>query len=163
MNPTLGGFLAFIRDVMGITVPQLASNAAVIALAYNAALQVVNLALKLPTCGAGVDPTQPSLYTLAVYNLAGDRLLNWAQDPIGAPVYENNLPFFRFTRKTLNLTGFTPGVIQSTNDLSTGGSYVVPDAFRNLTIRDLMNLKTPYGQEYLAIAQDYGPTEWGIS
>lgn len=163
MDPTLEGFIAFIRDVMGITTDQLPDDSSVIPMAYYASLQIVNLALKEPTWDVASDPTQPSLYTLAVYNLAGDRLLNWARDPSNAPIYQDGLKFFAYIRKTLNLTGFTPGVIQSTNDLTTGGSYVVPEWAKNLTIRDLSNLKTPYGQEYLGIAQDYGPTDWGIS
>jgi hypothetical protein len=28
---------------------------------------------------------------------------------------------------------------------------------------NLQNLKTPYGRAYLAFAQDYGPSVWGIS
>lgn len=162
MEPTLAGFVAFIRGVMGITVDQLPDNAGVIPMAYNVAIQTVNILLDVQSVPGG-DPNQPSIYALAVYNLAGDRLLNWALDPNGAPNYLDNLPFFKYVRKSLNLSGFVPGVIQSTNDLTTGGSYVVPEAFKNLTIADLSNLKTPYGQQYLAFAQDYGPSEWGIS
>lgn len=162
MGPTLSGFVTFIAQVMGITTQQLPSDSPVIPLAYNVAIQTVNILLgACPTPGA--DPTLPSLYALAVYNLAGDRLLNWAQDPTNAPIYKDGLPFFAYIRKTLNLTGFVPGVIQSTNDLTTGGSYVVPDAFQNMTIGDLQNLKTTYGRTYLALAQDYGPSDWGLS
>lgn len=167
MNPTLEGYIAFIRDNMGITTDQLPDNSMFIPLTYNVALQIVNFALAAPNCwpfsNITLDPNQPSIYTLCVYNLAGDRLLNWTQDPIDAPIYKNDLKFFAYTRKTLNLTGLTTGVIQSTNDLTTGGSYVVPDFFKNLTLADLAYLKTPYGQQYLMFAQDYGPTEWGIS
>ena len=31
------------------------------------------------------------------------------------------------------------------------------------SIRDLQTLKTPYGQDYMAIAGDYGPTVWDCS
>jgi hypothetical protein len=160
VNPTLAGFMDFIRQVMGITTVQLPDNAYSIPLAYNAALTIVNQAL------GSVDnpnPALPNLYAMAVYNLAADRLLNWALDPVDAPVFKNGEKFFEFTRNKLDILGFTPGVIQSTNDLTTGGSFVVPEFFKELTMRDLSNLKTPYGREYLAIAQDYGPSEWGLS
>lgn len=162
MQPTQAGFVYFIRDTMGIPESALPDNTNVIPLAYNYALQTVNLALDV-ACFPMVDPNQPSLYALAVYNLAGHTILCVAQDPVNAPVYKNDLPYFAYIRKTLNLSGFSSGVVQSTNDLTTGGSYVVPEAFKNLTIGDLNLLKTPYGQWYLAIAQDYGPSEWGIS
>lgn len=149
---------------MGIGTSVLPDGTPVIAFVYNYAIQTVNLALKV-ICNP--SPTEPNTYAIAVYNLAGDRLLNFAQDAEGAPVYKTidvvTYRYFEYIRKTLNLTGFTPGVIQSTNDLTTGGSYVVPDAFAGLTIGDLSNLKTPYGVMYLSIAQDYGPSEVGVS
>jgi hypothetical protein len=160
VEPTLAGFMTFIRQVMGITTQQLPDDAYSIPLAFNAALTVVNVAL------VSVDnpnPALPNLYAMAVYNLAADRLLNWALDSDAAPVYKNGEKFFAYTREKLDIFGFTPGVIQSTNDLTTGGSFVVPEFFKELTMRDLSNLKTPYGREYLAIAQDYGPSEWGVS
>lgn len=163
MNPTIAGYIAFIRNNMGITTDQLPDDSMFIPLTYNVALQLVNLLLKVPSLGVVYDKTQPSIYTLCVYNLAGDRLLNWAQDPVDAPIYKNDLPYFAYVRDGLNLTGLKTGVIQSTNDLSTGGSYVVPEFFKNLTLADLSYLKTPYGQTYLMFAQDYGPTDWGIS
>lgn len=163
MDPTEAGFLAFIRQVMGISSTYLPDDSVTIPFVYNYAIGTVNLAID---CLPVNNPAQPSTYALAVYNLAGDRLLNFAQDQEDV-VYKTvdgvGYGFFAYTRKALNLTGFTPGVIQSTNDLTTGGSYVVPEAFKELTIGDLSNLKTPYGQWYLSIAQDYGPSEWGIS
>ena len=162
-QPTLADFQTYITNVMGITSQQLSPDDPVIPLVFWTAYSIVNDRLQCIPLAPGAPSTQPALYTQAVYLLAADRLLNWAQDPAGAPIYKDNLPFFAYTRAKLNLTGFVPGVIASTNDLSTGGSYVVPDAFKGLTIRDLQNLKTPYGQAYLGIAQDYGPSEWGFS
>lgn len=162
MEPTQTGFVQFVREVMGITPIILPDDSSVFGWTYNYAIQTVNLALDY-TCFPVADPSQPSLYALAVYNLAGHTLLCFAQDPEGAPIYKDDMKYFAYIRKTFNLSGFTSGVIQSTNDLTTGGSYVVPEAFKNLTIGDLNLLKTPYGQFYLTIAQDYGPSEWGIS
>lgn len=164
MDPTPAGFLWFIRNIMGITTQQLPDSAGIIEFAYAFAIQTVNLALKVIP---NPDPNANSMYAVAVYNLAADILLHLAQDPQGAPVYKTingqTFTYFEYVRHTLNLAGFTPGVIQSTNDLTTGGSYVVPEWAKNLTIGDLSNLQTPYGRMYLSIAQDYGPSEWGMS
>ncbi len=164
MDPTPAGFMWFIRTIMKISTTYLPDSAGVIEFVYALALQTVNLALQ---CVPNPTPTAPNTYAIAVYNLAADLLLNLAQDEDGAPVYKTidgrTYTYFEYVRHTLNLGGFTPGVIQSTNDLTTGGSYVVPEAFQHLTIGDLSNLKTPYGRMYLSIAQDYGPTEVGIS
>jgi hypothetical protein len=53
-------------------------------------------------------------------------------------------------------------VVVSADDASTSGSFNIPEQFNGLTIGDLQNLKTPYGRQYLAIAQKYGEL-WGIS
>lgn len=159
MNPTLSGFILFIRNIMGVTTAQLPDNSPSIPYCFNYAMIMVNKLLQI-VCNP--DPSQPDLYAIAVYNFAADRLCNWAMDPVGAPIYMNGLPFFAYVRKTWNLVGFTSGVIQSTNDLTTGGSYVVPEQLSNLTLADLQMTKTPYGIEYLGIAQSYG-TDWGIS
>lgn len=166
MDPTQAGYLSFIRNVMGIEVQYLPDNSPAIAITYNVAIMLVNQGIKLfGTCPGG-DPTLPSLYALAVYNLAADRLITWAPDQTGVvfkTVDNQEYGYFAWARKQFNSNGFTPGVIQSTNDLTTGGSFVVPEAFKYFTIRDLQNTKTPYGQAYLEIAMDWGPNDWGIS
>jgi len=152
MNPTLAGFILFIQNVMGITTTNLSPTAPVIAFAYNLAYNTVNAAL------AGVpnnDPTQPTIYATAIYNLAGDYLINFAQDTPPAT-------YFADLRTGFGLNSFTAGVISSTSDESTSESMTTPKAFDELTIGNLQNLKTPYGRMYLSIAQSYG-TLWGLS
>ena len=164
-TPTVAGFLSFVRTIMGIGTDVLPDDSPVIPIAFSVALNIVNPAL----CGVCIDATalggvQVDQYTLAVYNLAGDNLLNYAQDATDAPDVEGSdppAPYFKNLRKVWNMTGFTPGVVQSTNDESTGVSYVVQEAAKNFTLGNLQNLKTPYGRAYLAIAQDYGEI-WGI-
>jgi len=160
-SPTLAGYLLFIRDVMGISTDQLPDNSPSIGWTYEIGKAWVNRAL----IGWGA-PSSPyaSMYAIAVYNFAGDRLINYAQDPADAPVVEGSDPpmkFFAYTRKTLNIFGFVSGVVQSTGDAGTNVSMVVPKQFENFTLADLQNLKTPWGREYLAIAQQYGPSVWG--
>lgn len=154
---TAAGFLAFIRGVMVIPATLLPDNSPYITMAYDVALELVNDA---------IAAASPTIYDLAVYNLAGDNLLNYAQDAEGAPVVTGSEPpvaYFANVRKQFNLTGFVPGVVQSAGDESSNASYVVQEAARNFTLGNLQNLKTPYGRQYLAFAQAYGSSVWGLS
>ena len=127
----------------------------VISMALGVALDTVNRAL----CVASA-----TIYTLAVYNLAGSNLINYAQDLPTAPNYEgSNLPYFQYLRNKWDINGFVSGVIQSTNDETTGNSMVVQEAAKNFTLANLQNLKDPWGRVYLSLAQTYGPSIWGIT
>jgi len=164
MAPTLAGFLEFIRGVMDISTINLPDDSPYIEAAYDQAIQTVNLTLS--ELGLAHNKALPSMYAIAVYNLAGDRLINIAPDQAGAEYVEGSNPplkFFAYTRKLYNIYGFISGVVQSTSDNGTGGSFVVPKQFEGLTLMDLQNLKTPWGRDYLAIAQQYGPTIWGLT
>lgn len=105
-------------------------------------------------------------YMLMVYNLGGDNLLNWAGDAEPPFPYPTNNPsglgYFAYLRDKWDLNGFVAGVIQSSADESTSESLLVPDAFKEFTLANLQNLKTPYGRQYLAWAQDAGDL-WGLS
>jgi|ERR1700747_852875 len=70
--------------------------------------------------------------------------------------------YFATLRRQFNLAGFVPGVISASNDESTGQSILNPEFMKGLTLGNLQNLKTPYGRQYLAFAQDYGQI-WGVS
>lgn len=162
-SPTQAGYILFIRNVMGITTAQLPDSSPSIGWTYEIAKAWVNKSL----CKWGA-PTSPyaSMYAIAVYNFAGDRLINYAQDPADAPYVEGTDPpmkFFAYSRKTWNIYGFVSGIVQSTSDESTSVSMVVPKQFENFTLADLQSLKTPWGREYLAIAQQYGPSVWGLT
>ncbi len=143
--PTLAGFQWFIASIMGINTTELPANSTVITWVYNQAIATVNLAIT----------SSPSLYEQAVYNLAGDLLINFAEDQTGQT-------FFADSRAKFHIYDFVAGVVSSTSDESTSTSLEVPEQFKNLTMADLQNIKTPYGRQYLAIAQKYG-TLWGIS
>ena len=147
MEPTLSGFISFIRNVMGINTTVLPDNSPSIPLAYQIALDLVNLQLAIASS---------DIYTLAVYNLGGDNLINYAQDQTGQT-------YFTDLRAHFKIYSFVPGVIEETHDESTGQRLLNPEFMKNLTLSDLQNLKTPYGRQYLAFAQMYGPTIWGVS
>ena len=163
-GPTLAGFLAFVRNVMAITTAQLPDSSIYLNWALANAIAIVNPQLSvvpgLPqTDAAGIalfSDTPPSIYTEAVYNLAADNLVNYAQD-------QNGETFFGDLRKSFNINGFVSGVISSSNDQSTGQSLVVQEAAKAFTLKDLQNLKTPWGRTYLGIAQSYGPSTWGLT
>lgn len=145
-RPTQAGYLTFIRDQMGITIAQLPDDSAWVAGTFNVSVAIVSIDL------CAIDPL---IYTLSVYNLAGDRLLNYAPDQSGQT-------FFATARKDYKLNSFVAGVIQSAGDEATNESMLVPDFFKNITLMDLQNLKTPYGRTYLEFAQSLG-TLWGTS
>ena len=153
MEPTLGGFIGFITNVMGISATYLPSDSPIISYVFNFALNYVNQALQaIPNANTGMW----SPYAMEVYNLAGDRLVNFAQDQVGQT-------FFQTMRTNLGLNSFVGGVISATADNGTSQSMVVPEAMETLTFSDLSTLKTPWGRQYLGMAQDYGAGPWGIS
>lgn len=157
-RPSIAGFLDFIRNVMAINDTILPDTSPVISMALSVALAIVNPALNAVGYTPGIEGTVPvSIYTLAVYNLAGDNLINYAPD-LGSPppVYLDGLPFFAYMRQQFNTSGFVSGVIQSAADESTSESMVVMEAAKNFTFANLQNMKTPWGRTYLGFAQAYG-------
>lgn len=158
-GPSLAGFLIFIRTVMGIPSSALPDGSSAITYAYNVAFMTVN-----PLIGLGVPVpltvSSWSIYALAVYNLGGDRLINFAPD-------QPNSAYFATLRGPIadggfGISTFQAGVVQAAGDEGTSDTLLVPEIFKALTLSDLQNLKTPWGREYLAIADNFG-TLWGIS
>ena len=144
-GPNLGDYQNFIANVMGIPSTVLPATTPVIALSFSVAMESVNPAL---AC-VGL------IYPLAVYNYAGDLLLNFATDQ---PGYD----FFAKIQKQYQLATFVPGVLSTVSDEGTSNSWFNADAMRAFTLSDLHRLKTPYGRQYLQFAQSYG-TLWGLS
>ena len=130
---------------MGITTTYLPDDSLSIGYAYSVALALVNPALA----------SVPAVYTLAVYNLGGDNLINYAPDQPGQT-------YFQDARKSFGLTTFSPGVAASASDGGTSVGLVTPEFMKTLTLANLQQLKTPWGRQYLAFAQAYG-TIWGLS
>ena len=153
MDPTYAGFLAFVANVMAIPSTALPASSPYPAMAFNAAMNLVNAALQGL---ANFNPAQPTLYALAVYNLAGDILVNLAVDQSGST-------YFADLWKGYGGNGFLAGVVSSTSDEGTSTSFAVSQALQSLTLADLQLIRTPWGRAYLAIAQSYGPSVWGLS
>ena len=160
-TPTIGDFQAFLTNIVGVPASALPSDSPVVGYAFNFAVGTVNAQLTL----ACSPPGSWTPYQLAVYNLAADILINWAQDPTNEPVYDAGPPprkYFAWLRYQYGVNTFIAGVISSSGDEGTSQSLLVPKAFEGLTIGQLSNLKTPYGRAYLALAQDVG-TMWGMA
>lgn len=171
-QPTLSGFLLFIRNVMGITTAQLPDSDPTIPFALSVAMGIVNADLQsipIPSAdaaGVTLNAGGITIYVLAVYNLAGSNLLAYAQDPVNAPNVKGSeplMPFFQWTRKQWNINAFVSGVVQSTADEGTSTSLVVMEAAKMFTFANLQQTKDPFGRQYLAFAQSYGPTTTGMS
>lgn len=130
---------------MAVPVNALPDDSPFLSYAYDVALATVNPALA----------TVPPIYMLAVYNLGGDLLVNWAQDVPPST-------YWRDLREKFAIYAFAPGVVSSSSDNGTSTSLLNPDQMKDFTLAALQNLKTPWGRQYLAWAQSYGPL-WGLS
>jgi hypothetical protein len=151
--PTLAGFTNFVQTNMGISTSVLPSDSPWLEYSFDVSMLTVNVLM----C-----QVSPAIYTLAVYNLGGDVLLNNATDVPNAPNYKNRQPYFAYMRGFFNIYGFVSGVVSSASDEGTSESLVVPDSLSQLSLSDLQNLKTPWGRTYLALAQKYGPAPFNL-
>lgn len=163
-HPSLAGFIAWVRQVMAVPVGALPDNAVVLELAYNTSLLTVNPELDVVqerniVYSEGGVPRYPSIYTLAVYNLGGDFLVNMAYDMPGGvpPTYWADL------RKGLGLNNFIAGFIQSSSDQGTSQSTAISESLKNMGLADLLHMRTPWGRTYVAIAQKAGESVWGLT
>ena len=143
-GPSSSGFIAFLRNIVGINTTVLPDNAPVIEFSYNMAINIcTDLLVTIPQIPGEF------LYITAVYNLSTDTLLTYAQDQSGQT-------FFTQVQQKYQLHALVPGVISFAGDEGTQSTMVVPDSFKHMTLANLQNLKTPYGRTYLGIAQDFG-------
>lgn len=145
--PTLAGFTSFLQNVVQINVAYLPPTAPIIGYALSVAQAIVNQLLQ---CAPG------GIYNLAVYNLGASQIINFAEDQPG-------FTYFADRRKSYGILNFAAGVVASTADASTSVSLLNPDFMKQLTLQDLQNMKDPYGRQYIAFAQAYGPTIVGLS
>jgi hypothetical protein len=152
-GPTLAGFSVFVYSIMQIDPLVLPTDSAIIGYAYQTALMIVDQSLQAAGCPPG---SQWSIYAIAVYNLGGSNIVNYAQDVAGRT-------YFADMRKDLGISKFQPGVVAGSSDQGTATSLLNPDFMRGLTLANLQQIKDRWGRAYLQLAQDYGPGPWGIS
>ena len=147
-TPNQADYTLFLRNVVGIASSFLPDGAEIIITTLAIAQEIVN---------PQINCASARMYTLAVYNLAADRLINFAPDQPEQTYFDD----LRGPEK-LNISGFAPGVVASSSNETTASALLNPEQMKEFTLMDLQNLKTPYGREYISIAQSVG-TLWGMS
>jgi hypothetical protein len=162
VEPNLDGYLQFIRTVMGVPAGALPDDSIYIEQSFWAAMTIVNPMLQMVGNAETPPPQQfPTYYAYAVYNFAADWLVRTTlDDPNAQDPYKT---YWADLRKTYGTNAFTPGVIQSSSDQGTSQSFMVPGWYQNMTLMDQMMLQTPWGRQYLMLAQAAGPTVWGLT
>jgi len=152
-DPTFAGFEWFVANIMNVPFPSIPPTSW-LNVAYTMGINLAYTGLQ----GVPSDPTGPSIYAMAVYNLAGAYLVAFAiDDPSLQPPsnYWSNLQ----TQYGINSAAF--GIITSAADQGTADSLYIPESIKNMTFNDLWLAKTPWGQAYLRIAGQWGYI-WGI-
>ena len=143
--PTLAGFIAWTRAVMGIPTTVMADDNPGFEYAFAIAVDMVPLDLN----------RIPDIYTLTVYNWGGSNLIQFQPDPVGQT-------FFADARKAYGVNSFVAGVIEHAADSTTSESLAIGHGLKNLDILSLQKLKDPYGRQALAYMMAIGPL-WGLS
>jgi hypothetical protein len=149
--PTLEGYINWVRQIMGVPVVVLADDSIYLEMSYDIAYEIVN---------RYIWAVNPGIFTVAVYNLAGDYLVNIAQDDPTLQPPDNT--YWTDLRQSMQINSFIPGLINQASDQGTSAGMQLLASMENLTIGDLQNLKTPWGRVYLGIAQSVG-SMWGLT
>lgn len=148
LKPTLSGFVAYLRTVVGVPNTAIADDSPWIGEAYCAGLEIVNTGMGL--CRL------PLIYTTTVYNAATSTLLNYAPDTPPST-------WFAGKRKEFDLLKPVIGLVNTASDQGTSGNITISDVMSNLTLADLMMMRDPYGRQAIAVLMEMGPTVWGYT
>jgi hypothetical protein len=149
--PDLDEYTTWVYSVMGVPPAVLPSDSIYIELSYDLALEMVN---------RYINWVAPGVYTIAVYNLAADYLVNIAQDDPNLPPPDNT--YWSDLRSSMSLNSFVPGLVNNASDQGTSAGLQLIGSMKDLTLGDLQTLKTPWGRVYMGIAQSVG-SMWGIT
>ena len=149
-DPTYDGFVWFVDNMMQVPVDAM-PNDATLQIAYDMSL---NLAYCKLQCVPS-QPTSPSIYAFAVYNLGAAMLLEFAQDnPLST--------FWNDLRNKLGINAFLYGLIDSAHDQGTSEGMFVLNQLKGMTLFDLQLAKSPWGRAYLMFAGEWGAI-WGLT
>jgi hypothetical protein len=153
-EPTFTGFQWFVTNIMAVPSGSM-PPVSWLQVAYDEAINLTYWALDtVPS-----QPTTPSIYAFAVYNLGCAFLLEFAQDDsttVPPGTFWNNL------RNSMNINSFLSGLITSAADQGTAESTYIPEQIKGMTLMDLQLAKSPWGRKYLMIAGQWG-TIWGLT
>jgi hypothetical protein len=152
--PTFAGFQWFVQYSMGVPTNEIPTTD-YLQVAYD---QAINLAY-WGLASVPSQPTTPSLYAFAVYNLGCAILLEYAQDDPNADPIST---FWNDLRNKLGINSATFGIINSAADQGTSESMYIPDVIKGMTLLDLQLMKSPWGRKYLMIAGEWGAI-WGLT
>jgi hypothetical protein len=153
-GPTFAGFQWFVTNIMAVPTGSIPPSDW-LQVTYDEAVNLTYWALgTVPS-----QPTTPSIYAFAVYNLGCALLLEFAQDD---QTTQPPSTFWTTLRQQLNMNAFSMGIITSAADQGTAETMYVPDQLRNMTLMDLQLAKSPWGRKYLMIAGQWG-TIWDIT
>jgi hypothetical protein len=152
-GPTFAGFQWFVTNIMAVPSGSMPPSDW-LQVAYDEAVNLTYWALDtVPS-----QPTTPSIYAFAVYNLGCALLLEFAQDDPANPT----VTFWADLRKSLGVNSMSWGMITSASDQGTAESMYIPDQIKGMTLMDLQLAKSPWGRKYLMIAGQWGSI-WGIT
>ena len=152
-GPTFDGFKWFVSNIMAVPGSSMPDDSWLQA-AYDESINLTYDQLaNIPS-----QPTTPTIYAFAVYNLGCALLLDFAQDDPNNP----NSVFWTNLRNTLGINSFSFGLITSAADQGTSESSYIPNQIKNMTLMDLQLAKSPWGRKYLMIAGQWG-TLWGLT
>jgi len=143
--PNQADFDTFVYN-QGVTTAQLPNNSEYLTWAFTYGVNIANYVTGLP----------PPSYVLACYNAGFHYLLRTATDQSGQT-------FFSDTRKQYNLLAFVAGAVISSGDQGTNQTLSGSKGLEDLSLVAMDFLKTPWGQQYLFYAQQYGPNICGVS
>jgi hypothetical protein len=153
-GPTFEGFEWFVPNIMGVPANDV-PDTAWLQVAYDQALNLAYWGLAtVPS-----QPTTPSIYAMAVYNLGCAFLIQYAQDD---PTVNPPSTYWADLRKQFNINAFQYGLIQQAADQGTSSGMYISDQLKGMTLLDMQLAKTPWGQAYLMIAGQWG-TIWGLT
>jgi hypothetical protein len=153
-DPTFAGFQWFVANIMAVPSGSMPDDTW-LQVAYDEALNLTYYGLAtVPS-----QPTTPSIYAFAVYNLGCALLLEFAQDdPNATPpgTYWSDL------RTKLGINNATYGMVNSAADQGTSESMYIPEVIKGMTLFDLQLMKSPWGRTFLMISGEWG-TIWGLT
>jgi hypothetical protein len=153
-DPTFTGFQWFVSNIMAVHSSSMPDDTW-LQVAYDQAYNLAYWGLQtVPS-----QPTSPSLYAMAVYNLGCALLLEFALDDPNA-----NPPnsFWTDLRTKLGIYSASYGLVNSAADQGTSESMYIPDVINGMTLLDLQLMKSPWGRMFLMISGEWG-TIWGLT
>lgn len=149
-SPNFTDFQAWVQFMMGVPAGDM-PDVATLQMAFDESLNLALDDLQTIPFVAG----SPSLYALAVYNLAAAILVDIVQDVPPST-------FWQDLRNKFNVTMFSFSIMTGAADQGTSKSAIVPNFVQGMGPLDLWMYQTPWGRQYMMIAGAWGSI-WGIS